>query len=307
MKTLMILSLLFAIHLTAKENPIKNSQECLSKREFFHKHGYLWIKNFFSEEQVQLLRKWAERIHKASSSILQLTREDGNYLSSTVPGSLIIVPEVDNPLQACRAEDMLSCYPDLFHFIEGNITSYLSYLMGEPYTLFKDKLNFKWPGGGAFSPHQDYPAFAPFGPNEHITAMICIDPATLENGCLQVAENWKDTFKDDSSLDLIDLEEGHAIIPYVEGGKKHGSIQERYVEKISWLPLKTSPGDLVLIDSYVPHYSESNHSNSSRRAMFFTLNRLQEGEFRRLYYYTKREDPENPLFHFATPTKARDK
>ncbi len=97
------------------------------------------------------------------------------------------------------------------------------------------------------------------------------------------------------------------MLPYVEGGAKHGTIQDQYVEQISWFPLETEPGDLVLIDSYVPHYSEANRSNHPRRAMFFTLNRLQDGEFRRLYYHTKREDPNNPLFHFATPTKARNK
>jgi len=187
------------------------------------------------------------------------------------------------------------------------LTFYLGLLLNEPYVLFKDKLNFKWPGGGAFPPHQDFPAYEMFGPREHVTAMVCIDPATLENGCLQVAKNWRETFSKEPALDPEELEAGHAVLPYVLGGKKHGSIQSEYSDKIEWLPLVASPGDVILISSFIPHYSEPNHSNQARRAFFFTNSRLLEGDHRRAYYHTKRQDPDNPLFHFATPTKARNK
>lgn len=279
------------------------SQEWQEEKDFYEKRGFLWVKHFFSPEQVRLLKDWAEKVNTAAESLLALDQP----LSLSLPGIPIIVPESNNPSQACRAEDLLTCYPDLYHFIEGTVTNFLGQLLGEPYVLFKDKLNFKWPGGGAFPPHQDFPAFELFGPREHVTAMVCIDPATLENGCLQVAENWRQTFKGDPKIDPQKLEEGSAVLPYVIGGSMHGSIQPEYCEKINWLPLKTEPGDLVLISSFVPHYSEVNQSDSSRRAMFFTLNKLQEGDYRRTYYQTKRNDPENPVFHFATPTKARGK
>ena len=122
--------------------------------------------------------------------------------------------------------------------------------------------------------------------------MVCVDPATLENGCLQVDPNWTG---------------GKNILPYMLGGSSHGSIQPEHSKNIAWLPLETSPRDLVLISSYVPHYSEVNNSSKPRRAMLFTHNRLKEGDHRVAYYYAKRHDPHNPVFHFATPTKARDK
>lgn len=280
------------------------------RKEFFRENGYLWIKNFFSEDQTMLLKAWADRINGDAQGLLEVMHQNGwtqaEFLKN-VPGALIVVPEAKDPNLVCRTEDMLTCYPDLYHLVAGTVTAYIGHLLGEPYVLFKDKLNFKWPGGGAFSPHQDFPAFEFLGPREHITAMVCIDEATLENGCLQVASHWKDTFAGDPQLDADQLQAGLVVLPYVQGGKNHGSIQPAYVEKIDWVPLKTAPGDLVIFDSFLPHYSEPNLSTSSRRAMFFTHNRLREGEHRGAYYHTKRYDPENPMFHFGTPTKARDK
>ncbi|MBS3904721.1 MAG: phytanoyl-CoA dioxygenase family protein, partial [Simkania sp.] len=122
-----------------------------------------------------------------------------------------------------------------------------------------------------------------------------------------VAEEWQETVAGDPAINALDLEVGRAILPYIVGGSSHGSIQPQYSEKMSWLALETSPYDLVLINSFVPHYSEPNRSSNSRRAMFFTHNRLQEGEHREAYYQAKRYDPYNPTFHFATPTDGRNK
>ena len=280
------------------------------QKALFEKDGYLWIRGFYSPEQVMLLRDWSEAVDQASLQLLSLSKQTGISLqgfAQSLPGALIVVPEAKDPLKVCRAEDLLTCYPDLSRFVYGTLATYLGSLLGEPYVLFKDKINFKWPGGGAFPPHQDFPAFEFFGPREHITAMVCVDAATIENGCLYIAKNWKESFVDDSRVDQDALARGFAILPYVVGGSMHGSILPELCEKITWVPIEAEPGDVVFFNSYVPHYSEPNRSSSSRRAMFFTHNRLREGEHKAAYYYTKRADPDNPMFHFGTPTKARTK
>ena len=286
------------------------SLQASPEKIFFQERGYLWIKNFFSKEQVLLLQQWADKMNGDAATLLQISQGTGyslQQLAKSLPQSVIVVPESKDPLQVCRVEDMLSCYPDLYRFVAGTITPYVESIFEEPYVLFKDKLNFKWPGGGAFPPHQDFPAYEFFGPREHVTVMISIDPATLENGCLHVADNWRETFANDPALDPKQLQAGKAVLPYIEGGKSHGSIQPEFSKKITWLPLETSPGDIVLISSFVPHYSEPNRSQTPRRAMLFTHNRLIEGDHRGAYYHVKRSDPDNPAFHFATPTNARTK
>lgn len=317
--SLSLLTILIGSFLNAKESPFSfetpnriyiQSEKGESHAKHFQKYGYIWIRNFFSEEQVDLLRNFADQANESGKNILQMADATGmsvSEITKAIPNSLVIVPEANNSKQVCRTEDMLTVYPDLYHLIEGTVTSYLGNLLNEPYVLFKDKLNFKWPGGGAFDPHQDFPAFQPFGPEMFVTAMVSIDKATTQNGCLYMAKDWKKSFKKDTTINHTKLENGTAILPYVLGGEKHGSIQPQYAEQIQWLALHVEPGDLVIFDAFVPHYSEMNQSNTSRRAMFFTFNKLKEGNYRKAYYYTKRNDPDNPCFHFATPTKSREK
>ncbi len=59
--------------------------------------------------------------------------QNGTPISLTIPGTLIVVPEAKNPRQACRAEDLLTCYPDLYYFIAGTVTNYIGRLLEEPY------------------------------------------------------------------------------------------------------------------------------------------------------------------------------
>jgi len=246
------------------------------QKEFYQKHGFVWIKGFYSEEDVRFLQAWADELHQAAL--------DGS--------DLIVVPEAGNPKQICRVEDLITCYPAETTRLLDPVSMYLLHLCEEPYVPFKDKLNFKWPGEGAFAAHQDFPAFEPFGPQIHLTIMVCIDPATKENGCLYVDNSW---------------EENTQVLPYITGGENHGSIDPEITRLIDWLPVEAEAGDLVVFTSFLPHYSESNHSSAPRRALFFTYNRAIEGNHRETYYQTKRNDPQNPLFHFATPTKARSK
>jgi hypothetical protein len=56
------------------------------------------------------------------------------------------------------------------------------------------------------------------------------------------------------------------------------------------MPIECKTGDVILFDSYLPHYSEPNRSNTPRRALFVTYNKLAEGgSMRTEYYQDKRE------------------
>ena len=288
----------------------RNYQEKQALKKFFLENGYLWIKDYFSDDQVATLRDYAEEMDRASQSVLKKTDDFSTYRPEA--DELIIVPERNMPSKACRVEDMLTIYPELREFMQENVTNFINDLIDEPYVFFKDKLNFKWPGGGAFSAHQDFPAYSPLGPKYHLTAMILIDNATVENGALQVAKHWATSLVDYLGEDFSDLKDEKIIserktLPFIIGGKMHGTIEKECTDKIEWLQLLAGPKDLVLIDSFVPHYSEPNRSQGSRRLMIITHNKKREGDMRSAYYDMKRNDPNNPLFHIGTPTKARGK
>src|ERR1044071_7335107 len=67
------------------------------------------------------------------------------------------------------------------------LRGFSSRLFGEPAVLFKDKINFKLPGGDGFKPHQDQQAGWSTYADVFLTAMVSIDDTTADNGCLDPA------------------------------------------------------------------------------------------------------------------------
>jgi ectoine hydroxylase-related dioxygenase (phytanoyl-CoA dioxygenase family) len=67
---------------------------------------------------------------------------------------------------------------------KGDMLSHASDLLEEQAVLYKEKVNFKLAGGAGWSPHQDAPAY-PFI-TSHVSCMVAVDNATMENGCLEV-------------------------------------------------------------------------------------------------------------------------
>ncbi len=174
--------------------------------------------------------------------------------------------------QLCRVENFIDYHRGMNDISRGERTlQLLTDLMGEPAALFKEKINYKFPKGNGFKPHQDAPAFVSFNQHFHITMMVAIDDCTLENGCLQLVT-------------------GGANKPTVLPQEKDGSIKKEIAEQFVWTPVECKQGDVILFDSYLPHYSEANHSQAQRRAMFITFNKLAEGGCKRTeYYQDKRE------------------
>jgi len=138
-------------------------------------------------------------------------------------------------------------------------------LLGCEAVLFKEKVNFKMPGGDGFKPHQDsqagWDAYADF----FISVLVCVDEATVENGCLQM----------------------------VAGNHKRGLFRswepmtDTDMEGMDFVPHPTKPGDVVFFDCYAPHGSEPNMSDKTRRIYFATYNKLSEGDHLAAYYADK--------------------
>jgi ectoine hydroxylase-related dioxygenase (phytanoyl-CoA dioxygenase family) len=177
---------------------------------------------------------------------------------------------VDGERQLCRVEDFLPYHPALSVFLqEGALSVVLEELLGEQAVLYKEKINFKLPGGAGFTPHQDAPAFTTFGQSYHVTLMLSVDPATVQNGCLEVVDGYH----------------GQGLLPQASDGTLDAAWSEAQV----WKPIETEPGDILLFDSFVPHRSGPNRSEKPRRAMYITYNKQSEGQYRAQYFVRKRE------------------
>ena len=167
-----------------------------------------------------------------------------------------------------RSEDFVPHDETLRAFVcRGLVVEVLAALFGEPAVLFKEKINYKYPGGGGFAPHQDASAYRFV--DHHISCMVPLDPATPASGCLYVA-------------------------PGFEAGQlptdQRGRIEESTAAQLDWRPMPLEPGDLLFFDSYTPHYSDTNTTDRPRRAAYLTYNAASLGDHRRRYYDDKQEE-----------------
>ena len=152
-------------------------------------------------------------------------------------------------------------------FESDELRGVVSQLLGGPAVLFKDKINFKMPGGDGFKGHQDQQAgWGIYAPN-FITALVSIDTATKENGCLE----------------LVAGRHREGII-----GKEWEPLTDADLDSIHYVPYPTEPGDVVFFDSYTPHCSAPNMTDAARRVIYVTYNAADHGDHREQYYADKR-------------------
>lgn len=219
------------------------------------------------------------------------------------PDELIVVPELADPRQICRLEYLAGCSSVISEIARIELARQIEDVLGAPVVLFKDKCNFKLPGGGAFGPHQDIVAYRHFAAPYHVTAAVMLDPATIENGCLEVAYDYR------SKVDEYEVRDTPLgwlpIFPYATSGATNGDISPEVASRLRWEPIVAARGDVILFDSFVPHRSVANRSVASRRMLFFTFNLRSAGEHYEAYYRAKHEDSDSPIFHVSTPTLHR--
>ncbi len=274
----------------------------------FRTVGYAYVSNYFSLDVALGLRELSDRLSAQAASILNTCRADGVSLSSRAkayPMEPIVVAEATSCAKVCRYEYMMGSDPCLKEFIRTNVQQAVSELVGENVAPFKDKTNEKLPGGGAFGPHQDIAAYQSFKPRYHATALLTIDPATVQNGCVEIATNCREVTTANSAFVVATIN-NRPLLYYNEDWLNHGDIRPDIAAKLQWQPLQTRPLDLVVFDSFVPHFSSVNSSKNPRRAIFVTYNVETEGSWYEEYYADKRLNYDDPKFHVSTPTSRRD-
>jgi len=223
--------------------------------ETFDRDGFVVLNDLLTTNEKQLLVKWTNEIQSWAE----------------IKGKWFLYFEnIKGKRTLCRTENFVPYHEGINSLIRGKLSAAMSDLFREPAVLFKEKINYKLSGAGGFPPHQDAPAYVAFNQKLHMTMMLAADPMTVENGCLEFVkgEHTKGTFPQNES---------------------DGSMKQEIVEKMKWEPAVTDIGAVMIFNSYVPHRSGPNSSNTSRRAYYLTFNALSEGNFRDGYYREKRE------------------
>ncbi len=200
--------------------------------------------------QLDALRAWTDEVEAWPTG----SHVWGHYAEHTARGPRI-----------CRTENVSACQPGVAALVAGALADCAAAALGEPVTAFKDKLNYKQPGGAGFSPHQDKVAYP--GARRVMSILVAIDDCSIESGCLWLAGGVRD------------------VLPVDD----RGVVRADVAHDLDWFSAELVAGDAVCIDGLAPHYSEANRGDTPRRVLVASYAPRSEG-YTRAHYYSRRRD-----------------
>lgn len=223
----------------------------------FRRDGFLVVRGLFGADEMREIKAWTDEV--------------GNWPETAGRHMMYFETSLksDGARILNRLENFYPFHQGFHDLFDGDkLRAATSDLLGEEAVLYKDKINFKKPGGDGFKLHQDQQAGWGTYADFFITALVSIDAATTENGCLEL----------------------------VAGLHADGLIGEEWKpmteEDLAGKPLvscPTDPGDVVFFDSYCPHGSGPNMTDAQRRVLYVTYNSASTGDHREQYYHDKRQ------------------
>jgi ectoine hydroxylase-related dioxygenase (phytanoyl-CoA dioxygenase family) len=219
--------------------------------DHFAEHGWV-LTDTLDDEGVAELRRWVDDIARWP--------DDGEWLHHR--------EMTDAGPKLCRSENVIPFHDGLRALLTtGVLLDTASALLGEPAVLYKEKINYKLVGGAGYAPHQDAPAYRFV--ETHVSCMVAVDDATVENGCLEVVSGMH-----------------QEVLPMDDTG----CIRADVVESLTWVPAPVRAGQTLWFHSRTPHRSGPNNSSEDRRALYPTYNARREGDLREDYYRQKRDE-----------------
>lgn len=225
--------------------------------EQFNRDGFLLVRGMYSSEEVAAISEWTDELASRPEA----------------PGKYMMYFENsqdDSSRILCRMENFVPHHEGFSTLITARrMQQAVSELLGEQAVLFKDKINFKLPGGDGFKEHQDVQAGWDDYADLHITAMIAVDETNEENG----------------SLEMIPGLHAQGLL-----GQKWSPLTDGDTGHVPYVAVHCKPGDAVFFDSYAPHRSFPNRTDKARRVLYITYNKASQGDSREQYYADKREN-----------------
>jgi ectoine hydroxylase-related dioxygenase (phytanoyl-CoA dioxygenase family) len=211
----------------------------------FNRDGYIFIENLFSEREVTAMIAAIDGGGRVADSTY------GRRDASGRQAKLALWHELGNDIWSA-----VSTCP--------RIVNNVRILLGEEIAFFHGKVMLKEAkSGGAWEWHQDYGYWYEQGfvfPRL-LSAFVALDPATRENGCLQVLRG---------SHKLGRLDHGKV-------GDQRGADQSRIREienLFERVPCEMSPGTVLFFHCNLLHTSAPNNSDYPRRSFIVCCNAL---------------------------------
>ncbi len=206
--------------------------------EQYHKDGYLVIKNFCSKPEVDKLYNVALQDNAMKQNALDLNDQTGKKTKL----SLWFTPGNDVFGYLTRSKKVIDAIAPLLD-------------SDAPVCHFHSKLMQKEPKvGGAWEWHQDYGYWYKnqfIFPDQLISIMVALTPATKENGCLQV-------IKGSHKLGRVN----HGFAGEQVGADK--VMVDNALKTMELIYCELDAGDALIFHSNILHRSEANLSDHPR-------------------------------------------
>jgi ectoine hydroxylase len=228
-----------------------SAQQC----ESYQRDGFLIVRSLFTNEEIELLRDTARRDRKLDEHAI--SRADGAGGTSR----LALWNQPGNGIYGmfARCDTMVGLVQQI--------------LGDEPYH-YHSKMIMKEPHvGGAWEWHQDYGYWYQNGvlKPDLCSVMIAVDPATKENGCLQVIRG------------------SHLIgrIDHRQSGEQAGADMERVevaLQRMELVYCEIEPGDAVVFHCNTLHRSDANRSENPRWGMICCYNARSNDPYKKSHH-----------------------
>jgi len=221
----------------------------------YEQNGFVLEKAMFDAEEIDLLRRAAKEDRQLDQH--SFGRGDGE--GGTVRLSLWNHPGDTLYGMFARCETIVNSAERL---LEGEVYHYHSKM------IMKDAKV-----GGAWAWHQDYGYWYQNGVLFPLltSAFIAVDPATRENGCLQV-------LKGSHQLGRID---------HVLTGDQAGADLERVAEaqkRLETVYVEMAPGDVLFFHANLLHRSDQNKSDNPRWSMICCYNAARNDPYKEAHH-----------------------
>ena len=221
----------------------------------YHRDGFVIVRQLFAADETELLLNHArgdESLRAASYG-----RKDASGMETRLA------------LWNRATDDLYSLFVR-----SARIVDRMEQMLGDEVYLYHHKMMLKEPlVGGAWEWHQDYGYWYQNGVlwPDLVSVFIAVDPATRENGCLQV------------------LSGSHRCgrVDHVLTGDQAGADAERVAEIAKRLPLvhvEMEPGDALFFHPNLLHRSDQNRSESPRWSLICCYNARRNDPYKESHH-----------------------
>lgn len=209
----------------------------------YHQDGFIVVRQLFTTDEIHHLGETAR--HDQAMDLASSTMDDGQ-------GNDVRLALWNHP-----GDGIYGMFARCRRVVDS-----VGFLMGGEVYHYHSKMILKdAKTGGAWAWHQDYGYWYQNGVlfPDLCSVMIAVDPATRENGCLQV------------------LRGSHRMgrINHILSGDQAGADIERVQEaskRLEHLYIDMAPGDALFFHANLLHCSDANHSDQARWALICCYN-----------------------------------